>query len=105
MFHVCDKVKAELTTNDEVEITYIDSCGQYSIEVPFKRVDFERIVIPYFEALLDFMNNTLGDTYPIIEVDHVILTGGSSRIPKLKELLAKGFEKKKLLIGDDETAD
>ncbi len=66
------------------------------MEKPFnlKRNDFERIIFPIVERTITACKNALEDAQlSINEIDEVIMVGGSTRIPLVKNTVAAFFKK------------
>ena len=83
---VSEKIGSEEHGLAEVELT------RDSFEEAIKRLLTRTIML--LEQALDSLNLTPGD------IDHVVLVGGSTRIPKVKELLTKQFGKEPVSCGN-----
>ena len=85
-----EKAKIELSSSkqSEISIPYLtaDSTGPKHLNVKLTRAKFEEICEPIFEKLKSPTKQALKDA-KIEKVDKVILVGGSTRIPKVQEIV------------------
>lgn len=96
------KVKEELSTNAKCD-SFIEINGK---EYPFTvtLADFEKAITPYAEATIDLCKVAVDDAaVDLSEIDGVVLVGGSTRVPLIREKLEEYFGKKPLAdINPDE---
>ena len=131
LLDICREKKEELSTPgvDRVEIdmseyfTYLNEerkrhgCSDYDadddddepaieecIEIEITRDDFERLITQDIKTTIDLTKECI-ETCGLSknEIEHVLLVGGSSHLPKVKKLLREEFGEKK--IGADINAD
>src|ERR1700744_2163043 len=94
-----EKAKIELSTSSETEInlpyiTAVDGVPKHLVK-KLTRARFEQLADSLFERCLKPGEQALKDGgYKAADVDEVILVGGSTRIPKVQELVEKFFGKK-----------
>ena len=94
-----EKAKIELSSSTETEInlpyiTAVDGVPKHLV-VKLTRANFEKIADNLFERCLKPCEAALKDAgYNASHIDEVILVGGSTRIPKVQELVEKFFNKK-----------
>lgn len=94
-----EKAKIELSSSTETEInlpyiTVVDGVPKHLV-VKLTRANFEKIADNLFERCLKPCEAALKDAgYNASQIDEVILVGGSTRIPKVQELVEKFFNKK-----------
>ena len=94
-----EKAKVELSSSSETEInlpyvTAIDGVPKHLVK-KLSRAKFEQLADKLFERCLRPCEAALKDAgYSTSEIDEVILVGGSSRIPKVQEIVEKFFGKK-----------
>jgi molecular chaperone DnaK len=94
-----EKAKIELSSSSETEInlpyvTAIDGVPKHLVK-KLTRAKFEQIADSLFERCLKPCVQALKDAgMNASEVDEVILVGGSTRIPKVQEIVEKFFGKK-----------
>ena len=94
-----EKAKVELSSSSETEInlpyiTAVDGVPKHLV-VKLTRAKFESLADNLFARCLKPCEVALKDAgYSISQIDEVILVGGSSRIPKVQEIVEKFFGKK-----------
>ncbi len=94
-----EKAKVELSSSTETEInlpyvTAIDGVPKHLVK-KLSRAKFEQIADNLFERCLKPCEQALKDaSMSVSEINEVILVGGSTRIPKVQEIVEKFFGKK-----------
>ena len=94
-----EKAKVELSSSTETEInlpyvTAIDGVPKHLVK-KLSRAKFEQIADSLFERCLRPCEQALKDAgMNVSEINEVILVGGSTRIPKVQEIVDKFFGKK-----------
>jgi len=94
-----EKAKIELSSSSETEInlpyiTAIDGVPKHLVK-KLTRAKFEQLADSLFERCLKPCEQALKDAgISAANIDEVILVGGSTRIPKVQELVEKFFGKK-----------
>jgi molecular chaperone DnaK len=94
-----EKAKIELSSSTETEInlpyiTAVDGVPKHLVK-KLSRAKFEQLSDKLFERCLKPCEKALDDAgLKAAEIDEVILVGGSTRIPKVQELVEKFFGKK-----------
>jgi molecular chaperone DnaK len=94
-----EKAKVELSSSSETEInlpyiTAMDGVPKHLV-VKLTRAKFEQLADKLFERCLKPCEIALKDAgIPITQIDEVILVGGSTRIPKVQEIVEKFFGRK-----------
>jgi molecular chaperone DnaK len=94
-----EKAKVELSSSSETEInlpyiTAVDGVPKHLV-LKLTRAKFESLADKLFERCLKPCEAALKDAgYTTSQIDEVILVGGSSRIPKVQEIVEKFFGKK-----------
>lgn len=93
-----EKAKIELSSTEETEINlpYItaDATGPKHLNVKLSRAKLESMCSDIFERLKTPCRNALSDAGLKAEnIDEVILVGGSTRIPKVQEIVKDIFKK------------
>jgi molecular chaperone DnaK len=94
-----EKAKVELSSSSETEInlpyiTAVDGVPKHLV-LKLSRAKFESLADNLFARCLKPCEAALKDAgYSTSQIDEVILVGGSSRIPKVQELVEKFFGKK-----------
>ncbi|MFV0606488.1 MAG: molecular chaperone DnaK [Niabella sp.] len=94
-----EKAKIELSSSTETEInlpyiTAVDGVPKHLVK-KLTRAKFEQLADDLFARCLKPCEAALKDAgMPASEIDEVILVGGSTRIPKVQEIVEKFFGKK-----------
>jgi molecular chaperone DnaK len=94
-----EKAKVELSSSSETEInlpyvTAVDGVPKHLVK-KLTRAKFESLADNLFERCLTPCKEALKDAgLNVSEIDEVILVGGSTRIPKVQEIVEKYFGKK-----------
>jgi molecular chaperone DnaK len=94
-----EKAKVELSSSSETEInlpyvTAVDGVPKHLV-VKLSRAKFEQLADALFARCLKPCEAALKDAgYSTSEIDEVILVGGSTRIPKVQDIVEKFFGKK-----------
>lgn len=93
-----EKAKVELSTLHETDITlpYLtaDATGPKHLNVKLSRAKLESLCASIFDRLLRPCKQALSDAQlSPSQIDEVILVGGSTRIPKVQELVKDFFKK------------
>jgi len=94
-----EKAKVELSSSPETEInlpyvTAVDGVPKHLVK-KLTRAKFEALSDKLFERCLKPCETALKDAgYNVSQIDEVILVGGSTRIPKVQEIVEKFFGKK-----------
>lgn len=93
-----EKAKKELSsvTETEISLPYItaDESGPKHLQVKLSRAKLESLCSSIFEKLLEPCRQALSDAkLSASDINEVILVGGSTRIPKIKELVKEFFGK------------
>ena len=94
----CEKAKKELSSAQQTDINLpfitADASGPKHLQMSIARVDFEKLVDPLVERTKGPVENALRDAkLSASDIDEVVLVGGSTRIPKVQELVKKIFNK------------
>jgi len=94
-----EKAKIELSSASEIEInlpyiTAVDGVPKHLVK-KLTRAKFEQLADKLFERCLKPCEQALKDSgYSASQIDEVILVGGSTRIPKVQEIVEKFFGRK-----------
>lgn len=93
-----EKAKKELSSSASTDINLpfitADSSGAKHLQMSISRSDFERLIDPLVERCRGPVQNALKDAkLSPSDIDEVVLVGGSTRVPKVQELVKKLFEK------------
>ncbi len=91
-----ERAKIELSTSLESEIhlpfVTADSSGPKHLQLKLTRSQFEQLVADFIERTLEPCRNALKDAgVEAKDIDEVVLVGGSTRIPKVQEMVKELF--------------
>ena len=94
----CEKTKKELSTLQQTELNLpfitADAAGPKHLQLTLSRSKFEQLVDHLIERCRGPVTQAMKDAHlSIHEIDEVILVGGSTRIPKVQELVRTMFGK------------
>ncbi len=94
----CEKAKKELSSasSTDINLPFItaDANGPKHLQISITRSKFEQLVDHLIERCAGPLNRALNDAkLDPKEIDEVVLVGGSTRIPKVQEMVTKLFGK------------
>src|SRR6185503_21182884 len=94
----CEKAKKELSSGQSTDINLpfitADTSGPKHLQMNVTRAKFEQLVDPLIERCRGPVMKALEDAkMQPKDIDEVVLVGGSTRIPKVQELVQKIFGK------------
>ena len=91
----CEKAKIELSKHDSAEIRVLQLADGKDFLKRVTREQFEEAAHALFERCKEPINRAMTDSRTSIdEINDVVMVGGSSRIPKLKDILIDYFGEK-----------
>nr|XP_004307524.2 PREDICTED: heat shock cognate 70 kDa protein-like [Fragaria vesca subsp. vesca] len=96
----CEKAKRRLSfsATTEIEIDCLDKDNDFYVTIT--RAKFEQLNMDFFNKCMEPVEKCLRDAnLDVDSVDDVVLAGGSSRIPKVQQLLENVFRGKELCKG------
>ncbi|XP_004302793.1 PREDICTED: heat shock cognate 70 kDa protein-like [Fragaria vesca subsp. vesca] len=95
--NACEKAKRRLSFTSSVDIE-IDCLAQgIDLYMTISRAKFEQLNMNFFNKCMEPVEKCIRDAnMDISQIDDVVLAGGSSRIPKVQQLLQDVFKGKKL---------
>ncbi|MEY4876854.1 MAG: molecular chaperone DnaK [Bacteroidota bacterium] len=94
-----EKAKVELSTSNETEInlpyiTAVDGVPKHLVK-KLSRAKFEQLCDDLFSRMMEPCKKAIADAgYSTSQIDEILLVGGSTRIPKVVEMVEKFFGKK-----------
>lgn len=92
-----ERVKRALSSQTQARVEIEDIVPGYDLQETLTRARFEELNNDLFKKTLIPVRNVLKRAdLKKSEVDHVVLVGGSTRIPKVQELLSEFFDGKEL---------
>ncbi|PRQ43358.1 putative Heat shock protein 70 family [Rosa chinensis] len=95
--NACEKAKRRLSFTSSIEVQ-IDCLDQgIDLYITISRAKFEQLNMDFFNKCMEPVEKCIRDAnMDISQIDDVVLAGGSSRIPKVQQLLQDVFHGKKL---------
>ena len=91
------KRKIILSTSTKANVDIDNIIGEEDLNVVITRDKFEELCIDLFRKCLPLLENSLKEAkLNKKEIDEIILVGGSTRIPKIQDLIQEFFEGKEL---------
>ena len=96
-----EQAKKELSTKEETEINLpfitADASGPKHLVKKLTRAKFEAMIDDLLQETLTHIDNALNDAgLSKDEIDEIVMVGGSTRIPKVQQLVSEYFNGKKL---------
>ena len=89
----CEQTKKILSTKMEDKIYIEDFYKEESLNVLITRAKFENLCKEYFDKLIPPIDRVISDAkIDIKKIKEIILVGGSSKIPKIKQILSEKFK-------------
>ena len=83
-----EKAKIKLSYDEETCIYLDDFYNKELLQIKLKRKDFEKLCEDLFQKLINPLDSVLKDAKKSIsEIKEIVFVGGSTRIPKIKELI------------------
>jgi molecular chaperone DnaK len=94
----CEKAKKELssaqTTDINLPFITADATGPKHLQMTLTRARLEQLLDPYIERCRGPVNQAMRDAHlNFSEINEVVLVGGSTRVPKVQELVRNMFGK------------
>ena len=88
----CEKAKKKLSYMNEIFIKIYNMYKDNNLYVEIKRQEFDEICEDLYQKIKSVLDKVLSESkLSMKEIDDILLVGGSSRIPKIKELLVEKF--------------
>nr|XP_027202807.1 heat shock 70 kDa protein-like [Dermatophagoides pteronyssinus] len=92
-----EKAKRELSSSEEFHFFMPRIVGDIDLDYKLTRATFEAINDLFFQKVMKIVSNVMKDaSRDANDIHQVILVGGSSRIPKIQQLLTKKFGESKI---------
>ncbi len=94
----CEKAKRELSSTPQTDINLpfitADATGPKHLQLTLTRARFEELIDPYLERIRKPVQQALADAQlQPADIDEVVLVGGSTRVPKVQQLVREYFGK------------
>ena len=97
LYNACDRAKITLSSslNSQIEIEQLYKGIDYTTQIT--RARFNDLCAIHFNKIVKLLNDALSDAkYSKKDVDEIVMVGGSSRIPRIQEIITEYFNGKKL---------
>lgn len=93
-----ERAKVELSTTIETEINLpfitADASGPKHLNMKLRRAELEKLADDLFQRTIEPCRRALDDAkIPMNKIDEVVLVGGSTRIPRVQEIVKEFFGK------------
>ena len=93
----CENAKILLSLQKETIIELDNICGDEDLNIKITRTDFEFCISDYITKCESILESTLKESkLDKNEIDDIVLVGGSTRIPKIQEMIKTFFNKDEL---------
>ena len=93
----CEKAKKKLSFIDQAIISIYNLYKDNNLYIEISREKFDEICYDLYEKIKSGLEQILSESkLTLEEIDDVVLVGGSSRIPKVKEILIEKFGEGKI---------
>lgn len=102
-----EAAKKQLTVSQTAKIELYDYLEKENgdpldIAVPVSKEKFESLILPLVTRTIKLIDDLLEKNgYPIETIDNILLVGGSSGIPLVKEMLTKKYGSEKVLFSNE----
>ena len=89
----CVNIKKTLSKKDEAHLKILNFYGEKDIYLGIARIEFEELCNELFEKIINLIKDVLNNAkINKEEINEIIFSGGSSKIPKIKKILNEFFE-------------
>jgi heat shock protein 1/8 len=93
----CERAKKSLSSSQSTTIDVDSLCDGVDFNITLTRAKFESLCSDIFQRAIEPVSRVLSDAkISKSQVDEVVLVGGSTRIPKVQEMLSQYFNGKEL---------
>ncbi len=93
----CEKAKKDLSASQEITIDIDGLSDGEDLSVTISRSEFEKMCEEYFRKCITILKEALKDAkLRSYQIDEIVLIGGSTRIPKIQEMVKEFFNGKEL---------
>ena len=101
LYERCETAKIELSERLCTSILNMNSADARNLKVDLSKIKFEELIMPELERCIKLIEMTLEDAgLEKDEIAEVLLVGGSTRIPKLREMIIQCFGGRDVLVQD-----
>lgn len=100
-----ENIKIQLSSSMSAQLImdgFEDENGEWiDFDITIKREEFEKLAAPFVERSIELIENLLKEVgYDISMIDNILLVGGTSCIPLIKEMLSKKYGSDKIKVSE-----
>ena len=100
-----ENIKIQLSSSMSAQLImdgFEDENGEWiDFDITIKREEFEKLAKPFVERSIELIEKLLKEVgYDMAMIDNILLVGGTSCIPLIKEMLSKKYGIRKVKISD-----
>jgi heat shock protein 1/8 len=93
----CEEAKITLSDSTQAVISIVSFFEGVDLNVHVTRARFENLCVDLFRTSLELVERVLADANMSKgQIDEIVLLGGSTRIPKIREVISDFFNHKEL---------
>jgi len=93
----CERAKRQLSTAPSANIEIDSLHDGHDFATRISRARFEELCMDYFKKAMEPVSQCLADSnFPKSKIHEVVMVGGSTRIPKVQEMIKTFFNEKEL---------
>ena len=97
LFAAAERAKRQLSSATVAEIEVESLAGGHDLSTTLSRAKFESLNAAHFESCLSTVKTVLKDSgFTKDQIDDVVLVGGSTRVPRIRQMLSDFFGGKEL---------
>lgn len=101
LYERCEAAKIELSNRLCTSILNMNAADARNLKVDLSKIKFEELIMPELERCIKLIEMTLEDAgVEKDEIAEVLLVGGSTRIPKVREMIIQCFGGRDVLVQD-----
>jgi molecular chaperone DnaK len=90
------KIELSAQTSTDIDLPYIvlDPTAPKNLQTTLSRAKFEQLIQPLISRMMEPVKKALADAkLSVNQIDRVLLVGGSTRVPKVQEVVKDFFQK------------
>jgi molecular chaperone DnaK len=100
-----ENIKIQLSSSMSAQLImdgFEDENGEWiDFDITIKREEFEKLAKPFVERSIELIENLLKEVgYDMSMIDNILLVGGTSCIPLIKEMLSQKYGSDKIKVSE-----
>jgi molecular chaperone DnaK len=100
-----ENIKIQLSSSMSAQLImdgFEDENGEWiDFDITIKREEFEKLAKPFVERSIELIENLLKEVgYDMSMIDNILLVGGTSCIPLIKEMLSQKYGSEKIKVSE-----